>query len=541
MRYYQNNTKLKAAGVQMELTHEQIMEIDRCMDDPTYFIEKYVKIIHVDRGLIPFKLYDYQRRYIDVIHNNRFSIAKWSRQTGKSTTTVAYFLYLICFNKDKTLGILANKANISRELLGRLKLAYENLPLWLQPGVIEWNKGSIELGNGCSVVAAATSSSSIRGMSLFAILLDEFAFLHPNMADAFFESTYPVISSGQTTRIYIVSTPNGMNHFYRMWVEAEENRSSFVPVSIDWWEVPGRDEAWRKETVANIGEESFEQEYGGSFLGSSHTLIAGTALSKMVFKEPIIKKEHLSIFELPVRSDHHPDEDDLYVMTVDCSEGVGSDYSTFTVTNVSRYPFKQVATYRHNLISPLQFPDIIVPVAKQFNDAWILIEINSSGKQVADIVRFDHEYENVLMTSTNEKRRQQLMFGPSKEKIPGVRTTKSTKKIGCSNIKHLIEDGKYLIQDFHTIQEASTFVRKKDSFEAEEGTNDDMMMSLVLFGWLSNQEFFKEIANKDIRKSMFNDMRQRFETELPADIMSYSELEKKNYEIDANGLVWTLA
>lgn len=524
----------------MELTHEQIMELDKCMDDPTYFIEKYVKIIHVDKGLIPFKLYEYQKRYIDVIHNNRFSIAKWSRQTGKSTTTIAYFLYLVCFNKEKTLGILANKANISRELLGRLKLAYENLPLWLQPGVVEWNKGSIELGNGCSVIAAATSSSSIRGMSLFAILLDEFAFLHPNMADAFFESTYPVISSGQTTRIYIVSTPNGMNHFYRMWVEAEERRSSFVPVAIDWWEVPGRDDAWKKETVANIGEESFEQEYGGSFLGSSHTLIAGTALAKMVFKEPIIKKDHLSIFDLPVSSDNHPDEDDLYVMTVDCSEGVGNDFSTFTVTNVSRYPFKQVATYRHNLISPLQFPDIIVPVAKQFNNAWVLIEINSSGKQVADIVRFDHEYENVLMTSTNEKRRQQLMFGPSKEKIPGVRTTKSTKKIGCSNIKHLIEDGKYHIQDFHTIQEASTFVRKKDSFEAEEGTHDDMMMSLVLFGWLSNQEFFKEIANKDIRKSMFSDMRTRFEAELPVEIMSYSEIEKRTYEVDSSGLVWTV-
>lgn len=534
--FYRGNAKLKNAGVQENFTAEQIQELAKCIDDPLHFIRNYVKIIHVDQGLIPFKMWEFQERIIDLYHTNRHVLLKLPRQCGKTQTTASYILHYTLFNEQKTVAILANKGSTAKEIISRIKTSYEELPFWMQVGVVEWNKHSILLSNGSRVVAAATSSSAVRGMSISLLYLDEFAFLHPNMATEFFESVYPTVSSGKETKILISSTPKGLNHFWKMYTDATEGRSEFTPYEINWNEVPGRDEAWKQKTIATIGQLSWEQEYEGSFAGSSNTLLSGGALKDLCAMPPIASKDHLRIWNKPVVSDNHPGEDHVYIMTVDCSEGVGADYTVANVFDVTQYPFKQVAQYRNNLISPLHLPDILVSVAKMYNNAWMLIEINSAGKQVGDMVRFDYEYENILMTSVNEKRRQQLMFGSGNEMIPGVRTTKAVKKMGCSHLKHLIENEKLLIQDSEAIFELSNFVRKGDSFAAEEGYHDDIVMSLVIFAWLVNQEFFKEITNTDVRKTMFAQLANRFDEELPMIFATHATEEAR---IVMEGAVWT--
>lgn len=537
--YYKGNTKLKAIAQTIQFTPEQIQEITKCYHDPIYFIKNYVKIIHVDKGVVPFDTWKFQDDIIRTYHENRHVILKLPRQCGKTQTTASFILHYILFNSNKTVAILANKGSTAKEIIARIKTSFEELPPWLQLGVKEWNKHSIELENGSRVVAAATSSSAIRGMSISLLYLDEFAFLHPNMAMEFFESVYPTVSSGQETKILISSTPKGLNHFYKMFIDAKEGRSEFTAYEINWYDVPGRDEEWKKKTIATIGETSWAQEYECEFHGSSNTLVNGKSIQAMVFEDPILIKGKLKIYERPIRSEHNPDEDHIYVMTVDCSEGVGADYSVVSVLDVTEYPFRQVAVFRDNLISPLHLPDIITSLAKEYNSAWILVEINSAGKQVADIIRFEYEYENIFLCSKNESRRQQLMFGSGSEMIPGLRTTKATKKMGCSNLKHLIENNKLLIRDFDTIKELSTFVRAKDSFAAEEGSHDDIVMSLVIFGWLSGQEFFKELTNKDIRKHLYQKVAERFSEELPMDILSTVSTDKSTVYVDNNGIVWS--
>ena len=535
--YYRGNSKLTAAGVQQQFTPEQIFELDLCINDPVYFIKKYVKIIHVDHGLMPFTMWKFQEDIVNLYHNNRHVALKLPRQCGKTQTTASFILHYILFNEQKTVAILANKGSTAKEIISRIKTSYEELPHWLQVGIVEWNKHSILLANGSRVVAAATSSSAIRGMSISLLYLDEFAFLHPNMAMEFFESVYPTVSSGTETKILISSTPKGLNHFYKMYTDAVEGKSEFKAYEINWYDVPGRDEAWKQKTIATIGQLSWEQEYECSFAGSANTLISGAALKEMVASNPIAVKENLKIWAKPVISDNHPSEDHVYIMTVDCSEGVGADFTVANVIDVTNYPFKQVAQYRNNLISPLHLPDILVPLAKMYNNAWMLIEINSAGKQVGDMVRFDYEYENILMTSVNERRRQQLMFGSGSEMIPGVRTTKAVKKIGCSHLKHLIENNKLLIQDAEAIFEFSNFIRKGDSFSAEEGYHDDIVMSFVIFAWLVNQDFFKEITNTDVRKQMYAQLAERFDDELPMIFSTHATEEQK---IVFGGAVWQI-
>ena len=535
--YYRGNSKLKAAGVQQQFTPEQIFELDLCINDPVYFIKKYVKIIHVDHGLMPFSMWKFQEDIVNLYHNNRNVVLKLPRQCGKTQTTASFILHYILFNEQKTVAILANKGSTAKEIITRIKTSYEELPHWLQVGIVEWNKHSILLANGSRVVAAATSSSAIRGMSISLLYLDEFAFLHPNMAMEFFESVYPTVSSGTETKILISSTPKGLNHFYKMYTDAVDGKSEFKAYEINWYDVPGRDEAWKQKTIATIGQLSWEQEYECSFAGSANTLISGAALKEMVASNPIAIKENLKIWAKPVVSDNHPSEDHVYIMTVDCSEGVGADFTVANVIDVTNYPFKQVAQFRSNLISPLHLPDILVPLAKMYNNAWMLIEINSAGKQVGDMVRFDYEYENILMTSVNERRRQQLMFGSGSEMIPGVRTTKAVKKIGCSHLKHLIENNKLLIQDAEAIFEFSNFIRKGDSFSAEEGYHDDIVMSFVIFAWLVNQDFFKEITNTDVRKQMYAQLAERFDDELPMIFSTHATEEQK---IVFGGAVWQI-
>lgn len=495
---YLGNQNLKRVGEEVVYTEEQAQELIKCMNDPIYFIKNYIKIVNVDKGLVPFEMWPFQEELINVIHNNRFSIAKLSRQVGKTTTTAAYALWCVLFQENYSIAILANKGSLAREILDRIKYSYEGLPKWLQQGIIQWNRGNIELENKSKIFAYATSASGVRGGTFNCVILDEFAFVQNSIAYEFFQSTYPVISSGQTSKVVIISTPNGLNLFYKMWMDAIEKRSTYVPYEIMWNMVPGRDEKWKQEFIRNNGEESWRQEIEGEFIGSSATLVSGAKLRSLAFTNPEYTADSLDIYEQPIKGH-------LYICTVDCSEGVGADYSTINVIDVTQQPYKQVAKYRNNNLPLLFFPTIIFNVAMKYNEAFVLVETNNVGQQVVDILHYDLEYDNIYKLEQHHIKGQTISSGFKRNISIGVKTTKSVKKIGCANLKTLIENDKLLIKDFDTIAELNTFVRVRDSYAAEEGNNDDLVMGLVLFSWLTAQSYFKDSTNIDIRKVMLEE------------------------------------
>ena len=381
---YLGNPLLKKANVPIEFTQEQIEEFIKCKNDPVYFAKNYIKIISLDEGLVPFDIYPFQEKLVNNFHNHRFNICKMPRQSGKSTTVVSYLLHYVVFNDNVNVGILANKASTAKDLLGRLQKSYENLPKWMQQGVQVWNKASLELENGSKIIAASTSASAVRGMSFNIIFLDEFAFIPNHIADEFFSSVYPTISSGKTTKVVIVSTPKGMNHFYRLWHDAERNRNEYVPTEVHWSEVPGRDAKWKEQTIANTSEQQFQQEFECDFLGSSDTLISSAKLRSLVFESPIKRNKGLDIYSNPV-----PERN--YFITVDVSRGTENDYSAFIVFDITEFPWRIVGKYRNNQIKPMLFPNIIYDVAKAYNQAYVLVEVNDIGEQVASIMHFDLE------------------------------------------------------------------------------------------------------------------------------------------------------
>ena len=506
--HYLGNPLLKKSNVPVNWTKENILEYQKCMEDPIYFIKNYIKIVSLDDGLVPFRLYDFQEKIVETIHNDRFTICKMPRQSGKSTTMVSYILHYILFNPNMNVAILANKAATARDILGRLQLAYENLPKWLQQGVVSWNKGSVDLENGSRVVASSTSSSAVRGGSYNMIFLDEFAFVPTNVAEDFFSSVYPTISSGKTTKVIIVSTPNGMNLFYKLWVDAEHKRNSYNIVDVHWSQVPGRDEKWKIETIANTSEEQFKREFECEFLGSANTLIHPTKIKSMAFKNPITSNAGLDMYEKPQHGS-------TYVLVADVARGTKNDYSAFIVFDVSTVPYQIVAKYRDNEIKPMLFPNVIHDVAKAYNMAYVMVEVNDIGEQVATALQFDLEYENLIMASMRGRAGQVVGGGFSGGKAQlGVRTTKAVKRLGCSNIKQVIETDKLIINDYDLITEFSTFILKGQSYEAEEGHCDDLAMCCVLFGWLVEQTYFKELTDDDIRARMFDEQQNQLEQDM---------------------------
>jgi hypothetical protein len=504
---YLSNPNLKKVGVNIEFTQDQIQDYVKCAKDPIYFIKKFVKIVHVDHGLIPLDLYEYQERMINTFNENRFVITKMPRQSGKSTAVVGFILHYLLFNSDKNIAVLANKAELARELLDRIKKAYEHLPLWLQQGILTWNKGSIEVENGSKILATSTTGSAARGQSFSLVFLDEFAFVQHGIADEFFKSVYPTISSGTETKMIIVSTPKGMNHFYKMWVEAEEERSNFIPLAVNWWETPGRDDDWKVQQIANTSEESFDQEFACNFLGTSNTLINANTLRNLAFVRPMFQKQGFDQYE-EIQQGHE------YVIVVDTARGVGGDYSAFVVIDVSDIPYRVVAKYRDKNISPLIYPELIYNVANNFNKAFVLVEINDIGEQISNILYRDLEYENLFITAMKGRAGQRIGAGFGKNTQFGVRTTKQVKRIGCSTLKDLVEDQKIVIEDFDVIEELSNFISKKDSYEADEGHHDDLAMCLVLFGWLIRQEYFKDLTNSDIRQKYLADKEELLDEEM---------------------------
>ena len=505
---YLGNPNLKKAHTKSRFTPKQVDEVMKCLNSPKYFIENYLKIVTIDKGLVPFEMYDFQRKMVDTFHDNRFTICKLPRQSGKSTIIVSYLLHYVLFNDNVNVAILANKSSTARDLLGRLQLAYEYLPKWMQQGVLNWNKGSLELENGSRIVAASTSSSAVRGSTFNIIFLDEFAYVPNNIAEEFFSSVYPTISSGKSSKVMIVSTPHGMNMFYKMWTDAVNKKNTFKPIEVHWSEVPGRDDEWKKQTIKNTSEAQFQTEFECEFLGSIDTLINASKLKSMAIIDPKRSPDGLDVYEMPIKGH-------TYVTTVDVARGVNNDYSAFIVFDATQAPYKIVAKYRNNDIKPIVFPNILKRIADYYNKAYVLIEINDLGQQVADAMQFELEYDNMMMVTQRGRAGQVLGGGFSgRGNQLGLRMTKGTKKIGTSNLKSLIEGDKLIVQDFEIVSELSTFISKGKSFEAENGAHDDLVMCLVIFSWCANQRYFKELTNVDVRGQMFTDQQNAIEADM---------------------------
>jgi hypothetical protein len=527
-RGYNGNTNLKKKGVEINWTEDKIQEFIKCAKDPTYFAEKYIKIVHVDHGLIPIRMYDYQKEIVEKFTNNRRTAVVTSRQAGKTTTAVCVILHYVLFNDHKTVALLANKGDAAREILDRIKVAYEALPPWLQQGVVEWNKGSVEFENGCKIIASATSSSAIRGKSISLLYIDETAFVEN--WDEFFASVFPTISSGNTTKILFTSTPNGLNHFYKTCEGAENGTNGYQFVRVMWHDVPGRDDAWRQETLSSMDYdyEKFAQEFECQFLGSSGTLIEGNKLKALVHKQPLRESNGLYMYQ-------EPEEGHSYVCVVDVSRGKGLDYSAFQIIDVSKMPYKQVCVFRDNMITPVEYVEIIHRTVKHYNESVVLIEVNDIGEQVSSLLYDDYEYEHVLFTESAGRSGKRISSGFGRNVDKGIRTTKTVKSVGCSILKLLIEQDQLILCDFETIRELSTFSRKGVSYEAESGCHDDLVMGLVLFAWLSDQQFFKEMT--DI--STLRTLRQKNEEEILDELVPFGIIDDGHEEDD--GIVMSVS
>ena len=531
---YLGNPNLKRSDVQQNWTKQNVEEYTKCMENPIYFIQNYVKIVSIDEGLVSFDLWGFQEKIIDTFHNNRFTICKLPRQSGKSTTIIAYLLHYVLFNPTVNVAILANKAATARDLLGRLQLAYEHLPKWLQQGVMAWNKGSLELENGSKILASSTSASAVRGGSYNIIFLDEFAYVPSNVAEQFFSSVYPTISSGKTSKVMIVSTPHGMNMFYKMWTDSENKRNSYIPIEVHWSEVPGRDVKWKEETIKNTSESQFNSEFECEFLGSIDTLISPSKLKVLTYRKPIQSNAGLDLYK-------KPQENHTYMLTADVSRGTSNDYSAFLVFDITQMPYTIVAKYRDNEIKPLIFPSKIYDIAQAYNKAFVLIEINDIGEQVANTLQFDLEYDNLIMSSMRGRAGQVLGGGFSGGRAQlGVRTTKAVKKVGCSNLKQLVEDNKIIVEDYDTINELSTFIVKGSSFQADEGCTDDLVSCMFLLSWAADQTYFKELTDVDVRQTMMKEQQDALEQDMAPFGFVINGLEDENIGevIDEYGTRW---
>ena len=528
---YLGNPNLKKAGTEIQFTKKQVKEWIKCKEDPLYFACNYMQIINLDEGLVPFSMYDFQKEILMDFHNNRFNIAKLPRQTGKSTTVVAYLLHYAIFNDSVNIGILANKASTARELLGRLQLAYENLPKWMQHGILVWNKGNVELENGSKILAASTSASAVRGMSFNILFLDEFAFVPNHVAEQFFASVYPTITSGKSTKVIIISTPNGMNHFYKMWEDARNGKNDYITNEVHWSQVPGRDAKWKAETLKNTSKRQFAQEFECDFLGSADTLISPSKLQTIPFEDPILSNAGLDVYT-------RAEDDHEYIITVDVARGIGGDYSAFVVFDITTLPYQIVAKYRNNEIKPVMFPSVILQVCKEYNNPYVLVEVNDIGDSIAATMNYDLEYPNVLMCSMRGRAGQVVGQGFSGNKTQlGVKMSITVKKQGCANLKAIIEDDKLTFKDFDILRELTTFIQRKQAWEADDGYHDDLVMCLVIFAWLCMQDYFKEMTDLDVRRRIYEEQRNQIEQDM-APFGFIDDGQGDDTYLDAEGDLW---
>lgn len=498
--------RIRKGGVPVDYTTDQVAEIIKCIQDRDYFIENYCKINNVDHGLIPFKPWGYQKKIMNSVADNRYTIVKLPRQAGKTTTVAAIVAWYVIFTPNYKVALLAHKEKQAREILARIKEIFENLPKWLQQGILIYNRTEVEMENGSIVMTAATSSGSIRGMAINLLYLDEFAIIPSKLQEEFYTATLPTITSGTTTKIVITSTPKGFNLFYKLWTDSENNKNDYKRIDIHWSETPGRDQKWADEMIRNIGQVQFNQEFNTDFLGSSDTLITATKLRSITYIDPVQEDEHLKVFQ-------RPQEKHTYVLSADCSDGVDRDYNTFTVVDVTQIPYRVVATYRNNTLERIAYPDVLYRIGTWYNNAFLVVESNNMGGEVANALFYDLEYENLFTTTKETAGGNSVAEGSSRMRV-GINTNVKTKRIGCANLKTLIENDQLFIEDWDILQELARFIKYKKSYRAEEGENDDLVMALVIFAYITSQPVFKGLTNTDLRSELMARKSQEIEDSL---------------------------
>lgn len=509
---YNGNELLKNRNVKVAWTPELLKEYIKCRDDIFYFAQNYMKVVTTDGDEVLLELYDYQKEIIQSYLDHRGTIVNTSRQVGKTTVVTAIVLHYVLFNKNRRAAILANKEETAKGILERIQFAYERLPHWLQQGIVTWNKLDMTLENGSKIFTAATSSSAIRGKSVSLLYIDEAA--HIDNWDEFYTSVFPTLSAGKRTKVIFTSTPKGLNHFHKFWVNAHHPRDSrkwngFNPVEVMWWRVPGRDEAWKQRELAGLDfdYDKFAQEHECEFLGSSGTLISGSKLKALVHREPIRMSQGLYQYEEPIPGH-------VYFLVADVSEGKGFDYSAFHVIDATALPYRQVCVFHSNTTVPIDYAAMIKNTAKMYNTAYVLVENNNSmGADVVNYLTYEFECENLLFTTFMGRAGKVASLAGTSRSERGVKTTGLVKANGCSLAKLLIEQDRLILNDHNTIKEFYRFSRKGPTFKAEEG-HDDLCMGIVLFAWLSNQEFFKEATSTDAIKDMREIDEETMESEL---------------------------
>lgn len=459
--HFSNNPSLFGTNVKFPLSEKHIQEIYKCSTDIFYFIENYVQIFTLDNGWVVPKLRSYQKKLIQHYLDNRFSNVMMGRQSAKSTTTLLFILWKIIFFPDTTVGMAANKESMATENLSRLKDYFENLPIWLKVGVKAWNSTFITLDNGSKVYSAATSGNTFRGLGLSLLFVDEVAFI--DCWDDFSKSVLPTISSGTKSQAIYTTTPKGLNHFYHMWTNGENGKSLFKNFRVEWWEVPGRDEAWKQEMLATLpgGEIEFAQEYACEFLGSSDTLINISSLKMLRYSEVYVR----DIFTFGFKRYEEVRECHQYIMTVDPAKD-GLDKFAVHVFDVSKFPFIQVASANLN-VNYLKMPGVLYEIGTYYNNAFIIIENNEgAGQSVVDKLYDNYEYEN-------------LYRDPNKEYY-GFRTTSTTRNQILSNLKIFLENNKIYLNDKDTIDQLFVFINRGGKYQADKGYHDDLVMALAI-------------------------------------------------------------
>lgn len=484
-RFYRGNPGLRSAYCKSDYTLEQIQEIKKCSEDIFYFLNNYCYITTADAEVVLFKPYKFQNKFIKTVEASRKVVLLSARQLGKTTSVAAYALWKILFTESYKILILSNDGAGAKDILDRIKTMYENIPHWLQQGVVECNKSTIELVNKSKVFCSSTTVNAGRGRAVAMVILDEFAAVSKNVADQFMVSVFPTLSSGKKTKIVILSTAKGFNHFHKIYDDATKKKNEFKPLKFDWRAVPTRDKAWEKSERLLLGDK-FEEEHECIFQGASNTLLPASSIRKIdsSITNPICEMNDLKIFEEPI-------QDKSYIVVVDSAEGVEEDFSVCNVIKINESSYEQVAVYRNNTIKPELYALKVVEIAKKYNNGFVFVELNSIGSLVAHIIADEQYYEN-MFTTKREKNRQMLKIGRNSDRLPGIKTSTMVKNQGCTSIKNMIDNDTLIIRDRTCFEEFTNFVSKGSSYAAEKGYTDDIVMTFVLFGWIVLQPLFKE-------------------------------------------------
>jgi len=472
---YLNNPNLPTVDSQYEYTPEMVRDIKKCAQNILYFAENFFYIVSLDEGKQTIDLHLCQKRVLRKMRDNRFFILLASRQIGKTTLMTIYALWVACFQQDQSILIVANKEGTAIEIFRRIRLAYEELPNWLKPGVKEYGKTSMSLANGCRIGISTTTGTAARGQSINVLVLDELAFIEPHLVEEFWKSVYPIVSSSKKSKIFIASTANGTgNLFHSIYTGAEQKRNGWECDKILWNEIPGRDEKWKQETIATIGSlDAFNQEFNCEFLDSGESSVNEELYEKLsvYIRDPlyIMEDGHYQIWE-------EPKDDRIYIAGVDVSEGIDKDASVIQIIDVTDLTgIKQVACYHNNGISPVNFTNKLNEILVQWGRPIALIERNNCGAQVVDNLRHIHGYENIVSwgSATAGRQKDQL----------GVVVHTNTKFVGVTNMRYWVNQLQVVqIRDINLLKEFKSFVRNANgTWSAKKGAgyHDDRVMSFI--------------------------------------------------------------